>query len=314
MVKHTALELVRDMGMSQGEDGFFEISPLFDVGFRALRGRPTLAPTRIHLDVELNIAMRGTANLLFVSGVRTLRTGILVVFWAGTPHRVLGGSDDSDLVSISIPLNDFLVWDLPSATVRRVLAGEVLEEKATSRRRRQTDGLLAEQWLEDLTVGDLDARRAAYLEMGARVRRMRSTTLRQSLAGHVGWPGRDPSIRLAPIVRVVEYVGRRFDEKLSVPAIAQAAGLHPNYLMHRFKSVMGMPLWEYVIRVRLAYSQRLLITTDLSVLQIWLAAGFGSSARFYDCFHRYVGIEPREFRAQQRDRVAPHQARQCGVA
>jgi transcriptional regulator GlxA family with amidase domain len=138
--------------------------------------------------------------------------------------------------------------------------------------------------------------------MGARVRRL-TTSVEHHGAGRAGWLDRDSSKRLAPIVPVVEYVSTRFEGRLSVSEIAHAVGLHPNYLMHTFKSVMGMPLWEFVIRVRLSYAERLLISTDLSVLEIWLAAGFGSSARFYDSFRRYIGVEPLEFRISRRDRM-----------
>jgi transcriptional regulator GlxA family with amidase domain len=54
---------------------------------------------------------------------------------------------------------------------------------------------------------------------------------------------------------------------------------------------------EYVTQYRLSHAQRLLATTDLKILDVALASGFGSASRFYQVFMAMCGLTPRDYRA-----------------
>ena len=51
--------------------------------------------------------------------------------------------------------------------------------------------------------------------------------------------------------------------------------------------------------MRVSHAQRLLVTTDLRVLDVALESGFSSLAPFYNAFGRYCGMRPLAFRKKQ---------------
>ena len=105
----------------------------------------------------------------------------------------------------------------------------------------------------------------------------------------------------APTRRQVEailrFVGEHYGDPIDVGSVARAVGLHPNYAMTVFREACGVSLWEYVIRLRVAHAQGLLISTDWSVDEIGFRSGFCSTSAFYRAFGRIARCTPSAFRA-----------------
>ena len=53
---------------------------------------------------------------------------------------------------------------------------------------------------------------------------------------------------------------------------------------------------DYLAQYRVAHAQRLLATTDRTVLDIAMEAGFTSASRFYVTFQKITGKSPRAYR------------------
>ena len=103
------------------------------------------------------------------------------------------------------------------------------------------------------------------------------------------------------IARVTRFIAQHYREPLDVRAIADHAKLHPKYLMRVFRKQSGASIWEYLLRLRVSHAQRLLITTDLKVLDVAMESGFSSVAPFYAAFARHsAGLRPLEYRHRHR--------------
>jgi AraC-like DNA-binding protein len=96
--------------------------------------------------------------------------------------------------------------------------------------------------------------------------------------------------------RMAQFIVANYAAPLTVEAVANEVGLHPHYAMTCFKRTFGMTILEYTLQYRVTQAQRLLVTTDASVLDIALQCGFGSASSFYVAFQRYTGRTPRSFR------------------
>jgi AraC-like DNA-binding protein len=57
-----------------------------------------------------------------------------------------------------------------------------------------------------------------------------------------------------------------------------------------------MTIGEYIQQYRVAQAQRLLATSEESVLTIALQTGFGSTSSFYATFKKIVGCAPLDYR------------------
>jgi signal transduction histidine kinase/DNA-binding LacI/PurR family transcriptional regulator/AraC-like DNA-binding protein len=88
----------------------------------------------------------------------------------------------------------------------------------------------------------------------------------------------------------------RYDEVLSREDIARQVGISADYLTDCFRQELGITPMTYLRRYRIRQARELLETTDLSIMQVALSAGFSESAPFTRTFQREVGMTPRAYR------------------
>src|SRR3954454_22233946 len=133
---------------------------------------PMERPDR-HNEVELNLLLEGTLVYLFGGTRVTVRAGSLSAFWAAIPHQVLApesSMDGADYYVATIPLAWFLRLELPDRLVqpilhRRFVSGPDGEHFPDDRER-------FGRWVEDLGGDEPGRRRAAFLEIDARLLRL----------------------------------------------------------------------------------------------------------------------------------------------
>lgn len=85
---------------------------------------------------------------------------------------------------------------------------------------------------------------------------------------------------------------------LSVPALADRAGISQRSFVRRFKSETGFTPAQYVQNARLDKVKVLLETTDWPLKRISDRAGFRSLATLHRVFAKHVGANPAEYRAR----------------
>lgn len=248
-----------------------------------------------HNEIELNLLLDGELVYLFGGRTVILRAGELGVFWASVPHQIVSFSGRAPYFVATIPLPWFLACRLPSAMAQALLHGEFLRESLGERA--QLDRALFQQWSDDLSrSGDVRAQ-IALREMEARLHRLAlSATASPPEAEPLAWD----SVGAARIERVASYIAQSYTSRLSVEGVASEVGLHPNYLMTLFRKAFGTTLLEYINRHRVTHAQRLLATTDDSVLKIALDSGFSSLSRFNAVFKAYSKCTPRAYRRTHR--------------
>ncbi len=242
------------------------------------------SPTHPH--IELNFLYSGAARYFVGGRFLELGAGTLAVFWGALPRQVVEREPDTQLMFARVPLAAVLGYDLAGSFTRKLLGGELLiDPQAPSH-----DAEPTRRWAADHASGDAALLRACDLEIEARLRRL-SAKRQQRLAP------RSPEHKAR---RQVEgdaaFLAESYRESISTVDIGRAVGLHPNYAMTLFRRECGMSIWQYLIRLRLAHAQLMLLTSDETVLAIALDSGFGSLARFYAAFTRECAISPGEFR------------------
>jgi AraC family transcriptional regulator len=94
----------------------------------------------------------------------------------------------------------------------------------------------------------------------------------------------------------IEIIHDRFSESLTLDEIAGAAGVHPVYLARAFRRHTGSTIGDYIRRLRVEYASRQILTTDASLLEIALTAGFSDQSHFSRIFKRRMGVTPAQYR------------------
>jgi AraC family transcriptional regulator len=107
-----------------------------------------------------------------------------------------------------------------------------------------------------------------------------------------------PQCRLSgpALQRVCGRIEADLGGELSIAELAREAHLSPYHFSRAFKAATGLPPHSYLTARRIEHAKELLATSEMPMSEIALEVGFSSQAHLTDCFHRLVGVTPREFR------------------
>jgi AraC-like DNA-binding protein len=92
------------------------------------------------------------------------------------------------------------------------------------------------------------------------------------------------------------FIRAHSDEKLSLPRIAQAVNISPNYLSEKFREITGENLVRCIARTRVEKARVLLREVDLRISEIAFAVGFQSLSQFNRVFKMLYAESPTQYR------------------
>lgn len=95
---------------------------------------------------------------------------------------------------------------------------------------------------------------------------------------------------------MTDYIDKHYPDNLTVEAIADAACLSPGYAGRIFKEQLGLPIMDYVLKVRIDKSKKLLLNPHYQIQAIAESVGYGDAGYFTKVFRKFEGITPTQFR------------------
>ncbi len=101
---------------------------------------------------------------------------------------------------------------------------------------------------------------------------------------------------LMKLKTILKYVEEHYNESITVEEIAAIVYYSKSHFMKFFKTHMGTSFIDYLNDYRLTIAARLLITTDLTVLEAAEKTGFSSISYFNRMFRRKYQKTPRQYR------------------
>ena len=238
-----------------------------------------------HKEVELNFLTGGALTYLLGGQRATIGAGSLAVFWAAIPHQIVDHSGEDVYFVVTVPLSEFLHAGIDHDVVHRVLHGELLIEQDSD----ASDELKFRQWEREFRNGDPASVVPARLEIRARLLRLaRGLQPRKTSEG--------PPVNLSRADQLACFIAQNYHQPMTSQSIADAAGLHPNYAMSLFRDTFGTTMTRFATQHRIWHAQRLLVTTDQTILTVAMESGFQSLSRFNEAFKDATGCSPRQFR------------------
>lgn len=277
-------------------------------GLRVWFGRTRgMARPHTHQDLEFNCVTQGRLSYFIAGRVVTVQAGHLAVIWGAMPHQTISFSDDLKMGWGTTSLGNTLLGQLPGRFVEQLL-GQGL---AISPLPCETDWPMFQRWERDLHKATTARRELVQREMELRLLRLaidvldvKSTNTSASKFRRAASPEASPDTQPSNargfefVQRMAAYIAAHYTESLQLDDITSQVPLHPNYAMTLFRQHTHMTLNTYLTRQRVAHAQRLLATTDNTVLSIALESGFGSPSRFFEAFKQHANCSPRAYRKQ----------------
>ncbi len=95
------------------------------------------------------------------------------------------------------------------------------------------------------------------------------------------------------------YIALHCHTNLAVTDVATRLCVSPKTLQIHFAAALDRSVAQEIRRVRIEKVKRELATSDLSIHEIALRAGFASNTRLAEVFKRDVGMSPSEFRGER---------------
>jgi AraC family transcriptional regulator len=187
--------------------------------------------------------------------------------------------------------SDALAHVLPDA----MAGGGFDEARFASHALLPPDLMLARSQLwQDLASGEVDALEAeergiALLEAALGVAGRQLAAPRRSRSA-------GPSGRTRRVARTVEAVCAQPHRKWTLGELARLASLSPGHLAHVFRAEMGISVYSFVVRSRLARALDAVLDTKVGLTEIAMDTGFASHSHFTAKFRAFFGCTPQELR------------------
>ena len=105
-----------------------------------------------------------------------------------------------------------------------------------------------------------------------------------------------PIIKNAKLRDAVLYIESRFDESITLPDIAKAAGINHTTLTALMKEELGLTAIEYLMKYRITVAKKQLEFTSVPIKDIANMTGFKTVQHFSRVFKAQTDITPAEFR------------------
>jgi len=102
------------------------------------------------------------------------------------------------------------------------------------------------------------------------------------------------------VKRAIVYLQQQHTRAIARHEVAEAVGVHKDYLTRIFHQELGISPWDYLSRYRVQRAKELLRTTDVHITAVASQVGFDDPAYFSRIFRKEVGCSPREYREQAR--------------
>ncbi|WP_310821128.1 AraC family transcriptional regulator [Stratiformator vulcanicus] len=278
---------------------FEKLIPTIGSSFRCFDRTGLNLPSRWHRhpEIELTYVDRGTGTRLVGDNIDSYRDHDLVLIGSDLPHtwqsdQYLGRKYDRHSAIVIQFHPDFLgeqFFELPEF--------EAISMMLTSARR----GLwfpaeVGEQIGAVMTRMTIEPPVLRLIHLLEVLSELSSCPSAEPLSSQ----GFAPSLTSASETRtekVCHYISQHFrNPNLSHEELASHACMNPSAFSRFFKQSTGKTLTEYLNELRIGLACRLLMDSDMSILDVSLEAGFANVSYFNRRFRESRGMTPREYR------------------
>ena len=99
----------------------------------------------------------------------------------------------------------------------------------------------------------------------------------------------------------LKYIKDHFSSKITLADMCAELHVNPSYFSNLFSQEMGQTFVEYLTDLRLSKAEDLLVSTNMSMLDISVSTGFENQSYFTKVFKSAKGMTPREYRRASKE-------------
>lgn len=107
-------------------------------------------------------------------------------------------------------------------------------------------------------------------------------------------PARTPKIEDSLMERVQTFLEENMSKRITIPELAQFAGINTSKLKHDFKQAYGTTIFKHLTSLRMKKAHRILAKNESTVADVSQKVGYKNPQHFTVAFKKYYGFLPRE--------------------
>ncbi len=96
--------------------------------------------------------------------------------------------------------------------------------------------------------------------------------------------------------KALEYIKNNFTEEITADDISRYCGFSKSHMAKLFKDFTGLTIHDYISEMRCRYAKNLILSTDISIMDICFESGFSSYSQFARNFKAIYGVSPNAYR------------------
>lgn len=119
-------------------------------------------------------------------------------------------------------------------------------------------------------------------------------------------PGQTAAMQRQVYNDILDYIEANIFKNLKVSDIAEHFGYNEKYISHRFTEISGIPLKQYILKLKMEKANFLLTDTNKSIGEIAESLSFSDCHNFCRSYKKITGLTPGEFRNAYSKRLLFH--------
>ncbi|MEC0091130.1 helix-turn-helix domain-containing protein [Paenibacillus macquariensis] len=255
-------------------------------------------PWHYHKEVEFIAVIEGHLGVQSKHNYVVLGPGDVIVLGASQPHRSHQPlSDVLHYVVFQIDLSKHFdqstmpyLYCFSELTQPLDILNYIFDDNESAKRE-------AYSFIMDIFKESQTRMRGYEIAVSSTIKRMILLLLRNDSRNVLNYAGETELSRLRP---VLDYIDEHLNDKLCVEDACALLNLSYHYFIKYFKKTMGISFVEYINYKRIKRSELLLLTSELSIMEVGYEVGISNMAQFYKLFKRHNQCSPREFKLRMR--------------
>lgn len=247
-------------------------------------------------DARILFVLSGKGEMRLETKTLPLCTNSLCYYPAGTAYYPCSAEGADKLRFVTLNFDLTRDWETQTKTLRPVSLADFSPEKSQpSHERTEFPSLAHPIFLPDATfLRDIATEIAEEFYRGDPV----STGKAHALLAYLLYSVAGSTLRrgLTAWERVRKYLSDNVAHIRTCGEAAQALGYNLNYLNRMCRKNSGLPLHEYLMRIRLSAAAQLLLSTQDAVEDVAEACAFCNAKHFSVAFRARYGVSPSVYR------------------
>ena len=105
------------------------------------------------------------------------------------------------------------------------------------------------------------------------------------------------------IFKILVYIDNNIFTKVTLDGLAHTFHYNKYYIVKLFKKEIGYTLIDYINKLKIYYSLKLLNNSAYSILKIAIDTGFYSLEYYSETFKKEIGVSPKKYQKMLADRL-----------